>query len=262
MDGSARGDESLPPLDDDTLMARLAETPPLLDDAAPVFKGCCIHAVNGVELVADPQGIAYWPAEDALLVADLHLEKGSSFARRGQLVPPYDTLATLRRLEAVVQKWQPARVVALGDSFHDAQGAERLSTAGRAQLSTIMAGRDWVWITGNHDPLPPKGLSGTVMETLEMSGLTLRHDPTVDGPAGEIAGHLHPKARLMRQGRSVRRSCFAASRTRLIMPSFGAYTGGLSIFDRAFNGLFDGRQFHALMRGGDAVYRIAAGDLS
>lgn len=249
-------------MDDETLLADFAQRQTLPSSAQRAFEGCCIHAVNGVELVADPEGVAYWPAEDTLLVADLHLEKGSSFARRGQLIPPYDTLATLRRLEAVVQKWQPARVVALGDSFHDAQGAERLTTAARASLATIMAGRDWVWISGNHDPLPPKGIAGTVMEILQTGGLTLRHDPTVDGPAGEIAGHLHPKARLLRQGRSVRRSCFAASRTRMIMPSFGAYTGGLSIFDPAFNGLFDGRNFHALMRGSGAIYRIAAVDLS
>lgn len=253
-----------PTLDDNALMAQTQTQFSFVDfpDNAHDYKGTCIHAVNGVELVADAEGIVFWPAENALLVADLHLEKGSSFAKRGQLIPPYDTITTLRRLTACLEKWRPKRVIALGDSFHDVTASERLSEESSAQLQTLMKGRDWVWITGNHDPEPPVGLGGMVTAQLALGNLLLRHEPQIEAPSGEIAGHLHPKARLVRRGRSVRRSCFAASRDRMIMPSFGAYTGGLNVFDAAFAPLFDRRNFHALMRGDGQVYRIAASQLS
>ena len=124
-----------------------------------------------------------------------------------------------------------------------------------------MKERDWVWITGNHDPTPPAGLGGDVMDELQVGNLILRHEPKVNCEAGEIAGHLHPKARLQRRGRKISRSCFATDRKRMIMPSFGSYTGGLNIFDPAFDNLFDGKNFHALMRGDNQIYRIAASDL-
>ena len=254
-----------PSTEDEMLMA-LAERHagfPAPDGAdAPVWAGCAIHAVGGQELVCDPAGVAYWPGEDTLLVADLHLEKGAAFARRGQLVPPFDTATTLRRLALALERWQPSRVVALGDSFHDERGAAEMRADDRADLAALMAGRDWVWIAGNHDPKPPEGLGGTCCETLEMCGVTLIHEPDPDAAGPQIAGHLHPKAMLVRRGRAVQRSCFAADRRRMVMPSFGAYTGGLSVFHRAFDGLFDGRDFHALMRGSGQVYRIAARDLS
>jgi DNA ligase-associated metallophosphoesterase len=250
-------------LDENNLMAQLQTNLPMPDlFAAAAYQGTCIHAVNGVELVIDCAGVAYWPTQQALLVADLHFEKGSSFARRGQLLPPYDTMATLKRLSQCIEKWQPKLVVALGDSFHDDKAAQRLSKECFQMLASLLRARDWVWISGNHDPSPPQGLGGEVMNCLSLGALNLRHEPQVAAAPGEIAGHLHPKARLVRRGRSVRRSCFAASRSRMILPSFGAYTGGLNVFDPAFDGLFDGRDFHALMRGDDQVYRIAAGDLS
>ena len=243
-------------------MAQLQEeftfTPP---DARHDYSGTCIHTINGVELVTDASGITYWPAEDTLLVADLHLEKGSSFARRGMLIPPYDTKVTLRRLTQCLDKWQPKRVIALGDSFHDAQASERLSAENLATLKSLMRNRDWVWITGNHDPIPPVGLGGDVIECLRQGNLVLLHEPQENCEAGEISGHLHPKAMLFRRGRRVSRSCFAADQKRMIMPSFGAYTGGLNVFDAAFENLFDGRKFHALMRGENQLYRIAASDL-
>lgn len=254
-------------LDDDEFMAGLAQQIelefPREEDAsnAELIAGTCIHAVNGVELVTDAAGIVYWPAEQALLVADLHLEKGSSFARRGQLIPPYDTKTTLKRFVACLEQWQPQRVIALGDSFHDKDASKRLSQADGDTLRLAMTGTDWVWITGNHDPEPPVGLGGTVLDQLTVGGLILRHEPSSDSAHGEIAGHLHPKARLISRGRSVRRSCFAASRSRMIMPSFGAYTGGLDVLDKAFAPLFEGRNFHALMRGDNQVYRIAAKQL-
>ena len=247
-------------------MRQTAEKPsrqgsPIVGNVPSAFAGTCIHAVNGVELVTDVSGVSYWPAEQALLVADLHLEKGSSFARRGMHLPPYDTLSTLNRVRACVEKWQPRRVIALGDSFHDAQASQRLSLDALSLLSTCMAGRDWVWISGNHDPEPPHGLGGSVASELRLGKLVLRHEPKVETEPGEIAGHLHPKARIVRRGRSVRRSCFAANRTRMIMPSFGAYTGGLNVLDQAFADLFDGRNFHALMRGENQIYRISGSEL-
>ncbi len=266
-DGSSQKGGSPEQLDDDRLMAQIAEQTAFnfADDAAGLsehdYRGNCIHAVNGAELVADAAGVAYWPAEQALLVADLHLEKGSSFARRGQLLPPYDTKATLTRLSVCLDKWRPERVIALGDSFHDREASERLVPDDQQFLQSLMQGREWVWITGNHDPEPPIGLGGTNLNELRLGNLTLRHEPQVGAMAGEIAGHLHPKARLVRRGRSVRRSCFAASRTRMIMPSFGAYTGGLDVLDPTYDGLFGGRKFHALMRGEGQVYRIPARDL-
>ena len=250
-------------LDDNTLMAQLQTNLPLPDlFTAASYQGTCIHAVNGVELVTDCEGVVFWPLEQALLVADLHLEKGSSYARRGQLLPPYDTMTTLRRLATCIDKWQPKRVIALGDSFHDDEASRRLPQQCLDMLISMMKGREWIWISGNHDPSPPKGLGGEVLDGLALDKLTLKHEPQPGAAAGEIAGHLHPKARLLRRGRSVRRSCFAASSSRMIMPSFGAYTGGLNVFDPAFEDLFEGRNFHALMRGDGQVYRISAMDLS
>jgi DNA ligase-associated metallophosphoesterase len=251
------------PSDDDTLMAQLQEEfsfAPQQDERHD-YAGTCVHAVNGVELVTDASGVAYWPAEDTLLVADLHLEKGSSFARRGMLIPPYDTTATLRRFSQCLDKWQPRRVIALGDSFHDAQASERLSIENLETLKLLMRNRDWVWITGNHDPTPPVGLGGDVVECLRDGNLVLLHEPKEDSENGEISGHLHPKALLLRRGRRVSRSCFAADKRRMIMPSFGAYTGGLNVFDKAFENLFEAKAFHALMRGDNQIYRIPASEL-
>lgn len=249
-----------PPNEED-LMAQMQLA--LAENAAleSPHNGCCAHVVNGEILQADAEGVAFWQARETLLVADLHLEKGSSFARRGQLLPPYDTQATLKRLTAVIDKWQPKRVIALGDSFHDREASSRLSLPVQEVLRGLIDGRDWVWITGNHDPEPPLGLGGDVMHELREGGLIFRHEPQVEDALGEVAGHLHPKARLVRRGRHVRRSCFAASNTRIIMPSFGAYTGGLNVLDRAYKGLFEGRKFHALMRGDGQVYCIEGKEL-
>ena len=223
--------------------------------------GTCIHPVCGVELITDCAGVAYVPSHDALLVADLHLEKGSSIAKRGQLIPPYDTQTTLNRLADCLEFWRPASVFALGDSFHDNDASDRLESVAHRHLSEMMQDRQWVWIAGNHDDEPPRNLGGDVATHVELGPLFLTHEPRVNGPKGEIAGHLHPKAKLVRRGRRVVRSCFAASSDRMILPSFGAYTGGLNVFHSAFDGLFHGRNFHAMMRGEKAVYRIAASEL-
>ena len=186
----------------------------------------------GVPLLADCAGALYWPEQNLLAVADLHLEKGSSFAARGQLLPPYDSAATLARLGHLIAHYAPRVVVALGDSFHDGGGPARLGNEDRANLRALQRGRDWLWLTGNHDPDPANNIGGTFQSTLTVNSLTFRHQPS--GADGEIAGHLHPVARVAHRGRAVSRRCFAADATRMVMPAFGAFTGGLNIRDAAF----------------------------
>ncbi len=210
-------------------------------------------AVNGETLLLDVSGAAFWPAEETVIFADLHLEKGSSYARGRQFLPPYDTGATLLKMAGAVQRFRPRRIVALGDSFHDPDAADRLSAQARAMLQA-MAGA-FVWITGNHDPRPPAWLGGEVAAEWAAGGLVFRHEPQADPVPGEIAGHLHPCARVAKWGRSVRRRCFAADGARMVLPSFGAYTGGLDVGDDAIARLF-GARFHAYMLGEERVYAI------
>jgi len=212
--------------------------------------------VNGVALHADPDGALYWPEQGLLAVADLHLEKGSSFAARGQLLPPYDTAATLARLARLIARYAPRRVVALGDSFHDGGGPARLARDDRSQLHSLQRGRDWIWITGNHDPEPAAEIGGTFQTTLAIGAVTFRHLPT--GAAGEICGHLHPVARVAQRGRAVSRRCFAADATRMVMPAFGAFTGGLNVRDAVFCDLFGTLKFTAHMLGEGRLYAFAA----
>ncbi len=212
--------------------------------------------ICNVSLIADPEGALYWPEQGLLAVSDLHLEKGSSFAARGMMLPPYDTAATLARLSKLIARYAPRCVVALGDSFHDGGGPARLSQEDRDTIATMQRGRDWIWMTGNHDPDPADGIGGTFQETLCIGTLTFRHLPT--GAAGEIAGHLHPVARIAQRGRSVRRRCFAADRTRMVMPAFGSFAGGLNVRDAAFADLFGTLAFTAHMLGPDRLYAFAA----
>lgn len=212
--------------------------------------------IMGVVLEAFREGALWWADERLLAVADLHLEKGSSFARRGQMLPPYDTGETLARLGLLVDALQPRTVIALGDSFHDDDGAHRLTPSDRAALAALQAGRDWVWIAGNHDPNLPAGLEGMRLDTLSVGPLTFRHEPIEGQADGEIAGHLHPAARVIGRGRSVRRRCFAGDGHRLILPAFGAYAGGLDVRDRAFAGLFRKASFRAFVLGDDGVYPV------
>ena len=212
--------------------------------------------VAGVDLLADHCGALFHEGERVLLVADLHLEKGSSFARRGLMLPPYDTAATLAKLAAAVMRARPRLVVALGDSFHDRAGAARMGEADRDALRALQAGRDWLWLAGNHDPAPPGGLGGDTADEWHLGPLTLRHEPTPGERRGEIAGHLHPVAIVAGAGSAVRRRCFVSDGARCIMPAFGAYAGGLNFRHPAFAGLLkDGcRIAHALGR--DRVYAI------
>lgn len=219
-----------------------------------MLDGSVAFALEDEDLVADASGALYWPREDCLIVADLHFEKGSSFARRRIFLPPYDTRATLAALGAALARLKPKRVIALGDSFHDEGGAARLSVEERRTLLALMSGRDWIWILGNHDPAPPR-LGGTAIAELAIGRLALRHEPRPGVSAGEVAGHLHPCATVRSTGGALRRRCFATDGKRLVLPAFGAYTGGLSVFDPAFGGILS-NPFDAIMLGRHRAYRV------
>ena len=212
--------------------------------------------VAGVSLVADLSGALYWEEERLLVVSDLHLEKGSSFATRGVLLPPWDTIATLGRLGAVIARHDPRTVIALGDSFHDRRAHDRLSASNRDIIAAFQLRRDWIWISGNHDPALPSHLGGVVAQEVAIGPIVFRHEPS--GASGEIAGHLHPKARVSTRGRSMERRCFASDGERAVMPAFGAYTGGLSIRDQAFARIFGNAGFMAHVLGDARLHTIAA----
>jgi DNA ligase-associated metallophosphoesterase len=212
--------------------------------------------VSDVTFVTDLSGALFWQEQRLLVVSDLHLEKGSSFAMRGVLLPPYDTIVTLGRLAAVIARHDPRMVIALGDSFHDRAAHERLSSPDRETLSAMQARRDWIWISGNHDPALPSDLGGVVASEVAIGPIVFRHEPT--GAVGEIAGHLHPKARVSTRGRSMERRCFASDGERVVMPAFGAYTGGLNIRDIAFARIFGAPGFMAHVLGDNRVHAIAA----
>ena len=193
----------------------------------------------GVELVADPSGALWWPDRRTLIVADLHFEKGAAFARRGALLPPYDTRATLALLAQVIERLDPVMVVALGDSFHDRAGADHIDAADARALAALVARQDWIWIAGNHDPAPGPGLGGRVVaDALELGPLMLRHQALPATARGELSGHFHPKAGIRIHGRHLTCRCFVADQTRVILPAFGAYAGGLDVRDPAISDLF------------------------
>ena len=213
--------------------------------------------VCGAVFGADLSGALYWPEQETLIVSDLHLEQGAAFAARGSLLPPYDTGATLAELESVVACYEPRRVISLGDSFHTVDVATRLAPAFCDRINGLQTGREWYWVTGNHDPDLPASLGGRVTPSVSLGRLRFRHEPTLGAAAREIAGHLHPAARLARRGVSVRRKCFVTDGVRLVMPAFGAYTGGVSVMSPAFKPLFGSRDFFVWMLGRDAVYPVA-----
>lgn len=208
--------------------------------------------VAGQRLVPDPSGALYEPRTGALIVADLHLEKGSSFARRGMLLPPYDTAATLAWLTQVVMRVRPRAVIALGDSFHDRDAGERLSEDDATRISALQAGREWIWIAGNHDPQISARVGGERHEEMRLGSLTLRHEPSARESHGEIAGHLHPVAVI-----GGRRRAFVTDGARLLAPAFGAYAGGLNLHHPAIARLFSGQRI-AHVLGRDGVYAVCA----
>ena len=203
-------------------------------------------------------GAIYWEQQQTLIVADLHLEKGAAYAARGRMLPPYDSRTTPRGLAALIMSLAPARVVALGDSFHTSEVATHLGRAEREEIALLQQGREWYWITGNHDPELPSSIGGIVCAALTIAGVTLRHEPSPDTATPEIAGHLHPAARIARRGEVVRRKCFATDGRRIVMPAFGAYTGGLNVLDDAFAGLLTRQRLEAWMMGRSTVYPVLA----
>jgi len=201
-------------------------------------------------------GAFYLPAERTLLLSDLHLEKGSCFAARGVFLPPYDTRTTLAACALAVAAFNPRRIIAMGDSFHDRAGADRLDGADRAALAALQAGRDWLWLTGNHDPDGARGFDGDVAAEMTLAGVMLRHEPSASLSGFEIAGHLHPAARIRLRGRSLRRRCFVSDGARLVMPAMGAFAGGLNVRDVAFGRLF-GRGPQVWMQGDGRVFQVS-----
>ena len=218
--------------------------------------------IAGRDVIADPAG-ALWLAESrTLVVADLHLEKASAFARRGMFLPPYDTTATLLSLAALVLRRNPRRIVSLGDSFHDSKGHGRLMDADRARLASLQRGRDWIWISGNHDPDLPADSGGDVVAELRQDGLVFRHEPMAGVAEGEVAGHLHPAAKVRGRQGSVRRRAFATDGTRMVLPAFGVLAGGLNVLDRAFHPLFAAGMLRAFLIGDGRLFPIAGAALS
>jgi hypothetical protein len=209
------------------------------------------------KLVARPSGALWWPAERLLAFADLHFEKGSSFALRGQLLPPYDTRETLSRMAAEIARFDPATVVCLGDSFHDLGGWARMHAGDAGLVAALAAGRRWVWIAGNHDAELPRSLPGETAAHFERRGLVFRHRAESERAAPEVSGHYHPKIAVRARGKVLVRPCFLEDGTRLILPAFGAYAGGLDANDEALRPIFP-RGYIAHVLGGRGVYCMAA----
>ena len=221
-----------------------------------------MHARITIEetaMFADPSGALYWPEAKTLIVADLHLEKGSAYAAKGVMLPPYDTRATLGEIQRLIRRYTPVRVVCLGDSFHDTGAAGRIAPADREFLARLMDGLDWLWVLGNHDPAIPPILGGRTVTEVAQGRLILRHAPA--GPIlapGEIVGHFHPKACVTTSAGRVVAPCFAHDGRRMVMPAFGAYAGGLDALDRAIAGLFGRTRFRVLMTGRDRLHLFPA----
>jgi DNA ligase-associated metallophosphoesterase len=214
-------------------------------------------SLGGVAFIPDLSGALFAPEFGALLVADLHLEKGSSLARRGVHLPPYDTRESLLQLRAAVAEAKPGRLIFLGDSFHDGEARQRIDAEDLALLRAITSSTDTIWITGNHDPAPPRDIGGTIVSEMALGPVTLRHEPKPLAPGEcEIAGHLHPAAAVHARGRRIRCRCFIADDRRLIMPAFGSYTGALSVTSPVYEGLFG--DFDVWMIGSSAIHRFPA----
>ncbi|WP_447765753.1 ligase-associated DNA damage response endonuclease PdeM [Sphingopyxis panaciterrae] len=224
--------------------------PPVLDFAGHRFVALADRAL-------------FWPRHDALIVADLHLEKASWYAAHGQPLPPYDSHDTLDRLARLAAETGARAIWCLGDSFHDRDAAARIVPAIADRLRGQAAATKLLWIAGNHDGLSGGAWGGEVADELIIDGIVLRHqcDPAETRP--EISGHFHPKVRLTIRGRSVARACFAGDARRLILPAFGSLTGGLDAQDAAIAKNFSGRYRAMLVAQGRLLSfpcRGAAGD--
>jgi DNA ligase-associated metallophosphoesterase len=229
----------------------------------PLSGGCGqTISICGKSLIADGSGAVYWPAQEALLVADLHLEKASAYAAAGILLPPYDTRETLIRLAEAIDRYQPSRVIALGDSLHDDGAAWRIDADDLERLRILQEGREWIWLSGNHDKQIASRLGGRVESELALAGISLRHRPACGSARQEIAGHMHPAAKLWLHGSSIRRPCFVGNGRRLILPAFGAFTGGLNVLDDAFLPLLGSGGMAVWMLGQEGPYAVASRLLS
>ena len=215
------------------------------------------------EFVFLPGRALYWPRENALLVADLHLEKASFFAKHGQFLPPYDSRETLGRLAEALRETGARRVFCLGDNFHDSAGSARLEDHAAGMLSALTRATDWVWITGNHDPGMEARHGGTIAEELDVAGLTLRHEAKAGETRPELSGHFHPRLQLKVHHRHIRRPCAVVSRDsrgagRMILPAFGALTGGMDAADPAIRAaLQPAQEIDALVPAGSRLARFA-----
>ncbi len=218
-------------------MNALTQTP-FAYDYANADCGGLRTRIGASDVLLRCSGALWLAAERTLVVADLHLEKGSSYAARGQMLPPYDTRETLRRLAEEIAALAPATVILLGDTFHDRRSEDRLAADDAEALRGLARGRTLIWVVGNHDADGPRALPGEIADELALAGLTLRHEPQAGLQPGEVAGHLHPAARVKATRGSVRRRCFITDADRLILPAFGAYAGGLNVRDEAFAGMF------------------------
>lgn len=207
-----------------------------------------------VHLVADATGALWWPDQRLLAFADLHLEKGSAYAARGRFLPPYDSAATLERMIQAIRRYRPATILCLGDSFHDRQAATRLDPPVREGLGRLVSATDWWWIAGNHDPAPPAGLGGRTAPRIAIGGVQFQHEAD-DAGGPTVAGHLHPVAAVRTPARRVRSRCFAVGAGRLILPAFGAYTGGLNVLEPSFSAIL-GPRFEVYLTARDRVRHI------
>lgn len=209
----------------------------------------------GEQFFCDYTGALFWPRQKALIVSDLHLEKGSAYAMRGLMLPPYDTKVTLERLINAIARFEPTTVISLGDSFHDQNAYRRLSSEHNDILQALSRHCRLIWIAGNHDR-EPTGCSGQNYLTYELGKISFCHEPSAGDVDGEICGHLHPAAKLKKHGITVRRFCFAFDHHRFILPAFGAYAGGLEIRHKAFNGLFNQDDLVLCLLGDKQVYPV------
>jgi DNA ligase-associated metallophosphoesterase len=213
-----------------------------------------IH-LAGERLMLDPAGALVWPALGLLAVSDLHLEKGSSYAARGMLLPPWDTRVTLDRLALLLRRYRPRIVLALGDSFHDRDAAARLPAAERQRVQAMTAATRFVWVQGNHDPDPPDGLGGEAAESFAAGPLVFRHQAAAVA-IGEVSGHHHPKAAIPARGTAITRPCFVTDASRVVMPAFGAYTGGMDVREPGIARLFP-RGARVFLLGRERLYSFA-----
>ncbi|MCF6327230.1 MAG: ligase-associated DNA damage response endonuclease PdeM [Devosiaceae bacterium] len=215
----------------------------------------CPVDFNDHQFIALHSGALFWPGENTLLVADLHLEKMSSFARTGQLLPPYDTGATLALLRDDIKTSGAVRVICLGDSFHRDEGVLSLLDADLELLKELVSAVEWIWLKGNHDP-SPHDIGGKCVDQIAIDDLALVHEPSVAGH-NQIAGHLHPGARIRINGRTSKGPCFIYDKRLMILPAYGKSTGNLSILSNAYDGLFDKKTMNVIMIGKEKLYPVA-----